>query len=253
MLSSSSPNDDGGKYFEHDKSTSSVATRFRSSIASLSSSARAAWSEAPSVVGLHEEENSYQDLEGDAAPKSRVDAIEAEQEKGLSRLLKKKPESEAQQEESPAAADSYVRMSDGSVVGGPAAKQPLVSLASTFSHMFNKPKAKQDTIPRARLSAKPYAGDFAPSTSYLEATTTEMAPGGGLWALKAKLVAIEKEIAVAQIASDEARARVADRRETLQDANGRYVRLQRRELFLRELLRHAAELEDEKKNSTRQE
>ncbi|KAJ8607920.1 hypothetical protein CTAYLR_009101 [Chrysophaeum taylorii] len=226
-----------GYILSDEDASKSVGSRFRNtigtSIASLSSSARRAATNAAETFGSNE--SGYRDLDGDATPASRVEAIEAAEKAGsesayarAARLLRgsdkkaedKKADDESE-EPSPALAvsalpDAYVQMDDD----GPRTKHS--SLATTLSRAsaaviasFKTKPASKDKDGGARLSAKPYIAEFAEPMARHEAPTSTpalvaahmsaaatldgvSAHSGGLWSLKAKLVVLEKEREEAQ-------------------------------------------------------
>lgn len=102
----------------------SVGARLRHSIASLSSSARRATANA--AESFRDSDNCYTDLQGEAAPKSRVDALEvaAESETKYARATrmlrgekKREPAASRPEDPSPTATapsgDTYIQMDDG--------------------------------------------------------------------------------------------------------------------------------------------
>lgn len=109
---------------DDDDAKKSVGARLRDSIASLSTTARRATANA--AESLNDSDNCYTDLQGEAAPMSRVDALEAAAENETAyaraaRLLRgeKKREPPALRPEDPSpsvtapSGDTYVQMDDG--------------------------------------------------------------------------------------------------------------------------------------------
>lgn len=238
-----------GYVLSDDAPKASVAARLRTA---LSTSARRA---GETLAG---DADGYADLGGEAAPASRVEEVEAAEKKGsaytrAARLLR--GDNKEVEEPAAPAVDAYVTMDDGP------RKQPS-RLATTWSRAsaavlksFKSKPTLEDCDGGSRLSAKPYvdelgdpavrneaAGNVAAQMSASAALDAVTPHSGGLWALKARLVTVDNDRQKALADKQDAERRAQDRRETLDEATARCARLQRRELFLRELLRHSAEL-----------
>lgn len=228
----------------------SVASRLRTA---LSTSARRA---GESLAG---DADGYTDLGGEAVPASRVEEIEAAEKKGsaytrAARLLRGDNNNDVEEPVVPAT-DAYVTMDDGPRPKHSRFASTLSRASAAVLKSFKSKPTLEVCDGGSRLSSKPYvdelgdpaarnvaAGNDAAQISASAALDAVTPHSGGLWALKARLVTVDNDRQKALADKQDAERRAEDRRETLDEATARCARLQRRELFLRELLRHSAEL-----------